>query len=302
MPYTVQGIRVLMSGPSDVKRDRDGLLRAIEAWNMTHSERLGVVLVPRRWENVAPGVGTDPQAVVGRSIVQDCDMLIGLAWTRLGTPTPRDESGTAEEIRECIQAGKPVMLYHCRRPVELGTVDHEQVAALNTFLDEVKHAALVPDYADIEELVGRFPNDLTQIVEQNLKEWGALPSTPPPVVVPVALATHASPLARVETEREISGYNKKGNPRYSTKHRLIIENKGTRAAEALRVVLDATKDGEEPPDLLLGSTDGFGRVPPGGQLAGVLAVDFNSAATFTVTFRWREGDDEFTEQQTLSLF
>jgi hypothetical protein len=50
--------------------------------------------------------------------VRDCDLVIAIFWTRLGTKTPRADSGTVEEISEHANAGKPALVYFSSRNVD----------------------------------------------------------------------------------------------------------------------------------------------------------------------------------------
>src|SRR5216684_9295766 len=91
--------RVLIASPSDVERERETVANAIGQWNAAHSTSMGVMLEPIRWETHAyPATGDYPQGIINRQIVDDCDVVVGLFWSRLGTATPTAASGTIEEI------------------------------------------------------------------------------------------------------------------------------------------------------------------------------------------------------------
>jgi hypothetical protein len=83
----------------------------------------GVLLQPLMWERDATPEAGAPQAVINRQLVDKADILIGLFWTRLGTPTTEAESGTVEEIERMIAADKPVLLYFSRLPVVPESID-----------------------------------------------------------------------------------------------------------------------------------------------------------------------------------
>jgi hypothetical protein len=47
-----------------------------------------IILLPKRWEEVASAYSTgDPQQLLNEEFGEKCDILIGVFWTRLGTPT-----------------------------------------------------------------------------------------------------------------------------------------------------------------------------------------------------------------------
>lgn len=58
-----------------------------------------------------PAHARRPQEIINKQVLRNCDLLIAVFWTRLGTPTGGSTSGTVEEIREHIATGKPAMIY-----------------------------------------------------------------------------------------------------------------------------------------------------------------------------------------------
>ena len=46
-----------------------------------------------------------PQDVINKQVLKDCDVLIGIFWARIGTPTKKHKSGTIEEIYEFLEEG-----------------------------------------------------------------------------------------------------------------------------------------------------------------------------------------------------
>ena len=112
MAYDSRVYRILIASPSDVEEEREIAVRVIQEWNDLYSYSRKVTLLPLRWEtHTAPEYGTRPQEVINRTIVDQCDLLVGVFWTRLGSPTGEADSGTLEEIARVGDAGKPVMLY-----------------------------------------------------------------------------------------------------------------------------------------------------------------------------------------------
>ena len=81
-------------------------------WNAEHASIDRVVLLPILWETHArPESGRRPQSALNHQLVRDCDLLIGMFWTKLGTKTGIADSGTVEEVDSVVSAGKPAMLY-----------------------------------------------------------------------------------------------------------------------------------------------------------------------------------------------
>src|ERR1035441_6891329 len=60
-----------------------------------------------RWETDAyPGFHLEgPQAICDEVLkIEDCDILVGIFWTRFGTPTVSGETGTEHEIAKAVAA------------------------------------------------------------------------------------------------------------------------------------------------------------------------------------------------------
>jgi hypothetical protein len=77
-----------------------------------------VVLLPVRWETHArPAAGVRVQGEINQQFVRDSDVVVGMFWTKLGTPTGVADSGTVEEIDLFVETNKPAML------VKTGTLD-----------------------------------------------------------------------------------------------------------------------------------------------------------------------------------
>jgi hypothetical protein len=107
------------------------------------------------------------QELINTRILKDCDLLIGVFWTRLGTPTGNAASGTVEEIEEHINAGKPAMIYFSSKPDAPESIDPEQYSALQTFKKRCLDLGLVEAFDNIIELKDKVNNHLQLILHQN---------------------------------------------------------------------------------------------------------------------------------------
>lgn len=112
MAYQATVLNVMIASPSDVIEERQLVRDAIYEWNAIHSKQFGVMLNPVGWENnVAPQMGSRPQEIINKSILNDSDILIGIFWTRLGSPTGKYVSGTVEEIAKHCEKNKLASIY-----------------------------------------------------------------------------------------------------------------------------------------------------------------------------------------------
>lgn len=167
MPYQATIYRVLIASPSDVPDERRAIPEAIYAWNDLHSVDMAVALLPVKWETHAtPEMGDRPQAIINKQIVQECDVLVGVFWTKLGTPTGKAESGTVEEIKEFRAKDKPVLLYFSSAPVHPDSVDLDQYNRLQAFKKECYASGIVFPYSSVDELRGLLHRHLLETIRR----------------------------------------------------------------------------------------------------------------------------------------
>jgi hypothetical protein len=96
-------------------------------------------------------MGAHPQAIINKRVLEGCDLLIGVFWTRIGTVTPSSESGTVEEIEEHLKTDRPVMLYFSSVPVIPDSVDLDQYQRLKDFRSRCQSRGLYESYLDIND-------------------------------------------------------------------------------------------------------------------------------------------------------
>jgi hypothetical protein len=185
MPFNSRAYRILIASPSDVEEEREIAVRVIQEWNDLYSYTRGVVLLPLRWEtHSAPEYGTRPQEVINRAIVDQCDLLVGIFWTRIGTPTGAAESGTLEEISRVAQAGKPIMLYFSKVGMDPERIDLEQLNKLNAFKSTIYPNALTDSYKSHIDFRDKFARQLELRVRDLQKADAA--GGPPPLLLSIA--------------------------------------------------------------------------------------------------------------------
>ncbi len=169
MPQPVTMIRVFWSAPGDVADESVAFFETITEWNDAHSAAQSAMLKPVAWKtDTFPSVGR-PQAVINEQALDASDILVAVFWSRFGTPTGVADSGTEEEIRRSIAAGRPVMLYFCEREVAPGACDAEQLRRLARFKDEVRRTALIQSYQSADDFRRAFGQHLAMAVNMVLK-------------------------------------------------------------------------------------------------------------------------------------
>lgn len=185
MPFNSRAYRVLIASPSDVEEEREIAVRVIQEWNDLYAYTRNVVVLPLRWEtHTAPEYGARPQEVINRAVVDQCDLLIGIFWTRIGTPTGIAESGTLEEIVRVAQLGKPIMLYFSKVGMDPEQIDLDQLNRLKAFKSATYPNALTESYRSHIEFRDKFARQLELKVRdlQKADTSGA----PPPLELSIA--------------------------------------------------------------------------------------------------------------------
>jgi hypothetical protein len=161
MAYDARVYRILIASPSDVEDEREMAARVIQDWNDLNSYNRNITLLPLRWEtHAAPEYPTRPQEVINRAIVDECDLLVGIFWTRIGSPTGVADSGTIEEIQRVGRAGKPIMLYFSRVEIDPENIDTEQFEKLKAFKKTTFPQGLVEGYKKLMEFRDKFSRQL----------------------------------------------------------------------------------------------------------------------------------------------
>jgi hypothetical protein len=217
MPFPATVLRVLIASPSDTQDERDLLRQVIREWNDDHTEDTGTVLLPVLWEtHSVPEMGGRPQALLNRQLVEKCDVLVGAFWTRLGTPTGEEPSGTVEEIRRFLKDGKPVLLYFSDQPAAPSTVDTAQMDALRNFQEECRREGVVFTYNTLDALERLAGKHLNRLVRDR---FGV------PVPDQARPGAGAQVVADVERERRPKT-DSRGRLTESTHYFLVLENRG----------------------------------------------------------------------------
>lgn len=168
MPYQATVIPVMIASPGDVLEERNITRDVIHEWNYVNSMSTNAVLMPVSWEtHSAPELDTRPQQLINENVLKDCDLLVGIFWTRLGTPTGMSASGTVEEIERHIEAGKPAMVYFSDAPVAPKSLDSDQYAALKEFENWCQDKGLIETYDNVVDFQSKFTRQLSLKLKQN---------------------------------------------------------------------------------------------------------------------------------------
>ncbi|MCW2264273.1 nucleoside 2-deoxyribosyltransferase [Gluconobacter cerinus] len=167
MSFPATVFNVLIASPSDVPKERQAISDCLHAWNALHSKDTGKVLLPVMWEShSAPSMTERAQGVINEQLVRSCDMLIGVFWTRLGSPTGKAKSGTVEEVNWFMRQKKPVMLYFSKAPIDPEKLDTKQFEELKEFKASLMSKGLLEHYTSVEDLEHKLSRQVTIIMRE----------------------------------------------------------------------------------------------------------------------------------------
>ncbi len=165
MSYIATVIPVMIASPGDVLQEREEVRKAIYNWNDINSKNTSMILNPIGWEtHGAPEMGDRAQALINKRLLNDCDLLIAVFWTRIGTPTGGYESGTVEEIERHMAEGKPTMIYFSKTPIDYSTVDRDQYDLLMNKKDEWKNKGRIEEFSSLQEFKDKLNKQLPYLL------------------------------------------------------------------------------------------------------------------------------------------
>lgn len=183
MANPVTLLRVFLAAPGDIQEELAVVFDAINDWNDLHGPAHSAILKLVRWKtDCAPAAGDRPQAIINQQALDSSDILVGIFWSRFGSPTGVAESGTEEEIRRSIAAERRVMLYFSERPVPNDKLSAVQQRKIRRFKQEFKTKALYWTYPEIEAFGELFRRHLALAVQdilRRLRSDAVGPTSPP---------------------------------------------------------------------------------------------------------------------------
>jgi len=165
MSYSSLVYKIFIASPSDLISERNIVREVIHEWNAINSEKYSIVLLPIGWEtHTFPEMGNTPQDIINKRVLSNCDILVGLFWTRVGSPTMSYESGTIEEIEEHIKTEKPAMIYFSSQSVTPESLDHFQFQKLNSFRESCKSRGLYKSFDSQIDFKSMFKDNLQLMI------------------------------------------------------------------------------------------------------------------------------------------
>jgi hypothetical protein len=176
MSFRANVFKVMIASPGDVSEERKIVTDEIYRWNDANASARQIVLLPVKWEtHSTPQMGGHPQAIINRQLLEDADIVIGIFGTRIGTPTEEFVSGTVEEIKKHVAAGKTAKVYFSDVPIPPSELNPTQYAFVQAFRDECKSMGLYATFSSTQDFGREFSHHLSIELNQGRYRWLASP-------------------------------------------------------------------------------------------------------------------------------
>jgi hypothetical protein len=190
MSFKANVLKIMIASAEEVAEERKVVTGAIYRWNDAHASVRRLVLLPIKWEteNTLP-IGVSAQTVINRQLLDDADIVIGIFGTRAGTPTKDDISGTIEEIKKHVAAGKTAKVYFSEVRGGARGVDQNRYAVVQKFREELDGSGLSSAYENMQQFREDFEHHLALEMNQPRYRWLEISSrtaADPPLKTPVA--------------------------------------------------------------------------------------------------------------------
>lgn len=165
---------ILLSAPSDMNTYIKNIKNALGCFNGDFADKYGIYFVQKNWkESTYPSFGEEAQTTINKQIVDNCDMIVALFGTRLGTPTKDHESGTIEEIIKIHNAGGNVLTYFFTGKAQVTNIDTEQLNKLRDF--KATYSGLYKEFISGKDLENKLLISLKLLAKElTKKEVGKL--------------------------------------------------------------------------------------------------------------------------------
>jgi|GEM_PF-2935471 len=174
MPFDATTYRVFIASPADMVDERQAVTDAVHEWNVQHATAEGVVLLPIKWETHAvPQSGVSrAQFAINAQLVGQCDILVGMFWTKLGSDAGIGSSGTQEEIDQFVGARKPALVYFSKRCVNPYQFDPNEFQKVSDYKKAIQGKALTGEFCSPEQLKSLVLVHLLRLVRDLISHAG----------------------------------------------------------------------------------------------------------------------------------
>ncbi len=162
----IKQINLFISCPGDIKDEINSIEVIVKEINKTFGEISNFKIQIVHWnEDTYTDIGEDGQEIINNQI--DYDILIGILWMKLGTPTKRDKSGTVEEINRAVKNPKKQQLIYFKTatPNNLNLINTSELNDIMLFKKELSNKLLYKEFESIEKFETLFRLNLSSLIK-----------------------------------------------------------------------------------------------------------------------------------------
>lgn len=153
----------LISCPSDIKDEMEIIKRIVEKHNSSIAYEYDYSIRIKHWSiDTYPELENHPQSIINSQLVDSCDGVIAIFWTRFGTPTTKYNSGTEEEIERLLNQHRPILLYFSDLSIKPSVLKEnlEQYNRVQSFREKYKDKGIYFTYSSLDEFEIMFERHL----------------------------------------------------------------------------------------------------------------------------------------------
>ncbi|MGB0879432.1 MAG: hypothetical protein ACPGTO_02580 [Polaribacter sp.] len=162
----IKQINLFISCPGDIKDELNSIEVIVKEINKTTGKISNFAIQIVHWdEDTYTDIGEDGQEIINNQI--DYDILVGILWMRLGTPTKRDKSGTVEEINRAIENPEKQQLIYFKTatPSNLNSINTSELDGIMLFKKELSGKILYKEFQSIEKFETLFRLNLSNLIK-----------------------------------------------------------------------------------------------------------------------------------------
>ena len=181
----IKQINLFISCPGDIKDELNSIEVIVKEFNKTFGKISNFSIQIVHWnEDTYTDIGEDGQEIINNQI--DYDILIGILWMKLGTPTKRDKSGTVEEINRAIKNPEKQQLIYFKTatPNNLNDIITPDLDDIMLFKEELSKKLLYKEFENIEKFETLFRLNLSSLIKDKFIDKQEHTISPTEIVLP----------------------------------------------------------------------------------------------------------------------
>lgn len=139
MNNKVEIYKCFIASPDDTSKERNACDEVFNEINKTIGDKFKFRIESVRWEKDArPQLGSSPQSVINKQLLNDFQLFIGIMFTKFGTPTDNYESGTEDEFYSAYDRFEKkkdieIMFYFNDEVISPSDINHDQAQKVKEF-------------------------------------------------------------------------------------------------------------------------------------------------------------------------